>query len=398
MARQAAGRSTLPAVDQDTSNDDDYDCAYDDGDALSVLSAVDLLEDPMASPSPRLTASLLDGHRISHAHGSGAGSGAGGGSGGGVGGGSSNGRLADAFSERWGAWVRDTSDSSNGTSEQDRDDHRPPTLGGRRARDFDDEALLLSPYDPIAGTPTAAAAAAAAAATAAAEAEAAVSAAATPPLTPAVGDIPLSSCSSTLATNDDDYWTTGGRSISRFNADISPASTAAGWHEDADPSDRDDGGRSLPEQRRSEGSRSCPLASSAADSAGTAPRGGAGGAVGGGAKSRALHTTPSDRHESSLEYPDFDARIEAANASRGKRGGLPDESGSGYPNGRRGGGRAEAQGSYGGGETAELDSGTDSSGMGDSEDVDAGASLRRTEYSVHWSTERSTGTLREIDL
>ncbi|CAM9534693.1 unnamed protein product, partial [Laminaria digitata] len=166
MMTQAADHSTLPV---DDSNDDDY--GYDDGDALSVLSAVDLLEDPMgpsSSSSPRLTASLLDGHRISFTHGSAGGSG-GSGVGGGVGGvgggvGSSSGRLADAFSERWGAWVRDAPDSSGGgTSEQDRD-QRVPALGGRRARDFDDEALLLSPYDPNALTAAAAAAAAASAA------------------------------------------------------------------------------------------------------------------------------------------------------------------------------------------------------------------------------------------
>lgn len=114
----------------------------DDDDVLSVLSASDLMTDPSPS-SLRLTAPLLNNPRDSSRY---------------TDSGESKGsRLADAFSERWGAWLGDASDNNDETTGQDNQGQslhlggsrgQTARTGGRRAREFDNEALLLSPYNP----------------------------------------------------------------------------------------------------------------------------------------------------------------------------------------------------------------------------------------------------------
>lgn len=56
------------------------------------------------------------------------------------------GRLAHAFSERWGAWGSDAKSEATVGCTGPR--VGVTTVGGHRARYFDHEALLLSPYDP----------------------------------------------------------------------------------------------------------------------------------------------------------------------------------------------------------------------------------------------------------
>ncbi|CAN0018865.1 unnamed protein product [Ectocarpus sp. 4 AP-2014] len=119
--------------------------------------------------------------------------------------GARSGRLADAFSDKWGSWVQDVNSSDSNDDGSDggrRDDGRDGSgyrlafqdngeenstvaggsgIGGgggcRSAREFDDEALLLTPYrqnpdeDPPYSSAAAAAAAAVAAAAGAAERE-----------------------------------------------------------------------------------------------------------------------------------------------------------------------------------------------------------------------------------
>lgn len=98
-------------------------------------------------------------------------------------GGAPSGRLADAFSEKWGAWVRDTNSSDDGSAGGEGTGRRGyghgcPSLAdngtagsaagtdggasGRSAREFDHEALLLNPFDPhpVVGTTDPASAAA----------------------------------------------------------------------------------------------------------------------------------------------------------------------------------------------------------------------------------------------
>ncbi|CAN0406041.1 unnamed protein product, partial [Pylaiella littoralis] len=98
-------------------------------------------------------------------------------------GGAPSGRLADAFSEKWGAWVRDTDSSDDGSAGGEGTGrrgygHGRPSLAdngragsaartdggasGHSAGEFDHEALLLNPFDPhpVVGTTDPASAAA----------------------------------------------------------------------------------------------------------------------------------------------------------------------------------------------------------------------------------------------
>lgn len=87
--------------------------------------------------------------------------------------GTPRGRLADAFSEKWGGWLKGANSSDDGSAEGGETGRRDDASGrpspgddgtakttthcrletdgracGRSAREFDDEALLLSPFDP----------------------------------------------------------------------------------------------------------------------------------------------------------------------------------------------------------------------------------------------------------
>lgn len=229
-------RATTPDpsfVDLDTSADDD-----DDVYSLVAPSAVSSVEPsaPTGPPSSlRLTAALLEDRNSGAVSGGGVGIGNGG---------ETNGRLADAFNERWGAWAGDFSD----------DQGLPLSLGGgstadgRRARrDFDREALLLNPYDHQAFTSP----------------PVAVEGEATAPRS-------RSSSSSTTQTGHEDDWmltTDDGHTSPRYGTVASAASTAAAWTDHAAPStDSDTAGRAPPD--RSPSKRN---SSSSSRAAGTIP-------------------------------------------------------------------------------------------------------------------------------
>lgn len=136
-----ATTKTTPPIAPSFSDDDD--------DAMSLVSVSELLRDTQIPP-PRLTAALLDSREDAFSR---TGSGE-----------SSAGRLADAFSEKWGAWVGEAHDNDSDEdfvaqshrrlhSEHNQDGGNTG-VGGRCARDFDNEALRLSPYDHQAYNPT----------------------------------------------------------------------------------------------------------------------------------------------------------------------------------------------------------------------------------------------------
>lgn len=189
-------------------------CRQDD-DALSVLSLSELLScEPSPSPALHLTAALLEGRQDSVSQNDG--------------GKQANGRHADAFSERWGSWLGSaSSDNYDDTTERrHRQQLRDVEYGGdtgevagsvgRRAREFDNEALLLSPYDPH---PTTTATAA----------------------VRQIQDVPLlSPCSSISSAQsaDDDDWTDNKMSAN-YNAAVSMASTTVTWNEATSPDETD---------------------------------------------------------------------------------------------------------------------------------------------------------------
>lgn len=138
-AEEKASRLPQEGIaDGSASSSNDYD------DALSILSASELVatDDPTAATSTNPLQTNA---------------------------GASSGRLADAFSEKWGAWVQDVRSSDDRSAEEGEGfGHRGRGVtsaggcsfgeedgrgggggnGGRTARKFDHEALLLSPYVP----------------------------------------------------------------------------------------------------------------------------------------------------------------------------------------------------------------------------------------------------------
>ena len=118
-----------------SSSSGDYD------DALSILSASELVAAADLAVATSQEASQPDAEAAANE-------------------GAPSGRLADAFSDKWGAWVQDARSSDDGSADGGDDGHRSRggarstggdalgRDGGRSARAFDHEALLLSPYVP----------------------------------------------------------------------------------------------------------------------------------------------------------------------------------------------------------------------------------------------------------
>lgn len=108
---------------------------YDD--ILSILSASELVPDDLAAAASGPPGEAANIERAS------------------------SGRLADAFSEKWGAWVQEARFSDDGiaTTERGEQKHgdrggarsasdRESSGGGRSAGEFDHEALELNPFEP----------------------------------------------------------------------------------------------------------------------------------------------------------------------------------------------------------------------------------------------------------
>lgn len=130
------GRRRLGVTAGSTSSSNDYD------DALSILSASELAAADDLAAATAAQPSQPDAATATSE-------------------GATRGRLADAFSDKWGAWIKDAH-SDDGSTEGGGNGHqiklgaRSAGGGGRSAREFDHEALLLSPYvrpPPDMGTP-----------------------------------------------------------------------------------------------------------------------------------------------------------------------------------------------------------------------------------------------------